>query len=360
MRAVLLLGILALCSLTTGWAQEINLAPNPGFERDDDGNASPDAWHPWGSANTVANVFRDVDRPYSGRYCLRARDDSAQHRKYVASDYISLDISKSYLLTVWVRGSGEGRIRFDQLDSDKKYLGAVVKNFAAGPEWRQIALAVASVNARTGYVQISLEPARGGVEATGTLWYDDVALRPFEVKKVTRQPDEGWFAFPIPWRDPGASALDVSHLLDPPTGKHGFLKVRDGHFFWEDGTRARFWATNIHSARACFPTREQAESFARRMARQGVNLIRLHLLENPSPYGLVDDGYNDTQHLSAEQFERLDYLLYQFHLNGIYVVPDVFPMCARKWKPGDEVEESDRLGQGAFGASYFAPKIIRI
>ena len=34
--------------------------------------------------------------------------------------------------------------------------------------------------------------------------------------------------------------LDFSHLLDAPAGKHGFLQIKDGHFYFEDGTRARF------------------------------------------------------------------------------------------------------------------------
>lgn len=31
-------------------------------------------------------------------------------------------------------------------------------------------------------------------------------------------------------------AADFSHLLDAPAGKHGFVRVKDGHFYFEDGT----------------------------------------------------------------------------------------------------------------------------
>ncbi len=31
--------------------------------------------------------------------------------------------------------------------------------------------------------------------------------------------------------------LNFSHLLDAPAGKHGFVRVKDGHFMFEDGTR---------------------------------------------------------------------------------------------------------------------------
>ena len=38
-------------------------------------------------------------------------------------------------------------------------------------------------------------------------------------------------------------AADFSHLLDAPAGKHGFVRVKDGHFYFEDGTRIRFLAS---------------------------------------------------------------------------------------------------------------------
>ena len=35
-------------------------------------------------------------------------------------------------------------------------------------------------------------------------------------------------------------AMDFSRLLDAPAGKHGFVKARQGHLYFEAGTRARF------------------------------------------------------------------------------------------------------------------------
>lgn len=32
--------------------------------------------------------------------------------------------------------------------------------------------------------------------------------------------------------------LNYSHLLDAPAGKHGFVKVKDGHFYFEDGRKS--------------------------------------------------------------------------------------------------------------------------
>ena len=33
--------------------------------------------------------------------------------------------------------------------------------------------------------------------------------------------------------------MDFSYLLDAPAGKHGFITERDGHFYFEDGTRGK-------------------------------------------------------------------------------------------------------------------------
>ncbi|MCS6861385.1 MAG: hypothetical protein NZT92_13805, partial [Abditibacteriales bacterium] len=45
---------------------------------------------------------------------------------------------------------------------------------------------------------------------------------------------------------PQSSLVDFSFLLDAPAGKHGFLTTRpDGHFYFADGTRARFFGINI-------------------------------------------------------------------------------------------------------------------
>ena len=47
-------------------------------------------------------------------------------------------------------------------------------------------------------------------------------------------------------------------LLDAPAGNRGFVTVRPaGHFYFEDGTRARFFGTNV-GGRVCAPTKEEA------------------------------------------------------------------------------------------------------
>ena len=75
-------------------------------------------------------------------------------------------------------------------------------------------------------------------------------------------------------------ALDYSHLLDAPAGKHGFVKVKNGHFYFEDGLRARFFGFNI-ATRSNTPDHATAEKLAAHFASMGVNVIRLHAVDAP-------------------------------------------------------------------------------
>src|SRR6266511_4431382 len=74
---------------------------------------------------------------------------------------------------------------------------------------------------------------------------------------------------------PDSSLYDLSGLSDTPAGRHGFLTTRpDGHFYWGDGTRARFWGINIAS-RSLRRSPEEIDRVAGVLARAGVNMVRL-------------------------------------------------------------------------------------
>ena len=80
--------------------------------------------------------------------------------------------------------------------------------------------------------------------------------------------------------EPNKGVLDYSYLLDAPAGKHGFVESRKGHFYFEDGTRARFLGFNV-AARSNTPDHETADKLAERFASMGVNIIRLHAADAP-------------------------------------------------------------------------------
>ena len=134
-----------------------------------------------------------------------------------------------------------------------------------------------------------------------------------------------FFPFYTPWNDvtPG-TATDLSFLNDKPAGKNGRIVVRDGHFAEENtGRRIRFFATSVTAIDA-FPTnRSDADQYAAALAKRGINLVRLHHLDNPwavdTGGSLWAPGSKDHQHIDPKQLDKLDYLIAQFIKNGIYV-----------------------------------------
>jgi hypothetical protein len=132
---------------------------------------------------------------------------------------------------------------------------------------------------------------------------------------------EDWFACPIAWRDgiePG-SALDASFLNDGPAGTLGFLKVRDGHFAFEKSTAepVRFWGTNA-ALRGPYPVKEDAPGIARALARQGVNLVRLHLYAIYTDTLIAPDGT-----LDPEMLDRMEFFIAELKKNGVYCYMDL-------------------------------------
>ena len=133
--------------------------------------------------------------------------------------------------------------------------------------------------------------------------------------------DEGLFPFVISY-DLAKGATDFSSLLDAPAGKHGFTRIEGQHFV-NDAGRIRFNGVNIVGG-ACFPSHEQAERLAARLAHLGVNCVRLHYFDlinyNYRAYNekglLEDDGTWCT--INPEQLDLFDYMIYQFKKHGIY------------------------------------------
>ncbi len=128
-----------------------------------------------------------------------------------------------------------------------------------------------------------------------------------------------------------------------PAGAHGFLTAEGDRLVFEDGTPARFWGLNI-TAGAALSSPERAEQLARRLARLGLNVVRLHHLDSwANPIIDYDHPDGTTQHLDPESMRRLDRTIYELKRHGIYVVPD--PWVQRCFKEADGVRDYGHLGQ---------------
>ncbi|MGN6366805.1 MAG: hypothetical protein ACTHN5_00810 [Phycisphaerae bacterium] len=120
--------------------------------------------------------------------------------------------------------------------------------------------------------------------------------------------------FPVSYDGSAPGPFAADFLVPKPAGKNGPITVRDGHFY-SGNDRVRFLGVNFCFS-ANFPTHEQADAVAARLARFGVNIVRFHHMDSrPFPDGIFD-GHSDQ--LSAEALDRLDYLIAALKKNGIY------------------------------------------
>ncbi|MCD6360677.1 MAG: hypothetical protein J7M38_07375 [Armatimonadetes bacterium] len=158
------------------------------------------------------------------------------------------------------------------------------------------------------------------------------------------------------WRDNAASAVDVSFLLDKPAGAGGFITVKDGHLAKPDGERFRIWGVNTSMA-ASTPDKESAPIYAAHLARFGINCIRIHHLDWPTPRGIIDASQPDSRHFDAGKLDRLDFFIAELKKRGIYV--DLNLNVGRQFREGDGVQEADQLGF-AKAVTYFDPRLVEL
>jgi len=123
--------------------------------------------------------------------------------------------------------------------------------------------------------------------------------------------DEELFPFVVSYDAP-ENVTNVSDWLPRPAGAQGFVRVKEGQLATDAGP-IRFWGTNL-CFEACFPEPQQAERLAARLARLGCNCVRMHHMDARSIWG---DSPNKLT-IDPKKLKRLDYLIYQLKLRGIY------------------------------------------
>lgn len=181
----------------------------------------------------------------------------------------------------------------------------------------------------------------------------DFQLDPYSAVSVTDT--SGWVPYTMPW---DAAPLDLSWLNEKPAGQRGFVRVQDGRLAFQDGTPARFWGVDV-SAAANFPTHEQSERIAERMASFGVNMVRTHHADAFwSTPNFFDESYGDTQHFDPDALDRFDYFIYCLKQQGIYIYLD--QLVHRRFTEGDGVVNADQLPPAAKPYTLFDPTLIAL
>ncbi len=161
------------------------------------------------------------------------------------------------------------------------------------------------------------------------------------------------FPFVLPWDDASVSATNVSGWLEAPAGRGGFVSVKDGHLF-ANGKRLRIFGVNLAFG-ANFPTHDDAEKIAARMAKFGINCVRFHHMDMQSvPSGIWS---KDMQTLDPGQLDRLDYFIAQLKAHGIYA--DLNLHVSRTYPDRPAEEKAGNLNYDA-GVDNFDAKMTAL
>jgi hypothetical protein len=171
--------------------------------------------------------------------------------------------------------------------------------------------------------------------------------------------EDEWYPFNIPWRESPENILNLEKsVLDAPAGKYGFVKSKNGHFYFENGKRIKFWGINL-TGEINFPTHETAGILAKYLAKFGINIVRLHHMDsNYAPTGLFDKSNGDTLTLSAEQMDKLDYFIAELKKHGIYI--DLNLHVGRKFTEKDGIIDAKKLTYNSKTLTIFDDKFIEL
>lgn len=152
---------------------------------------------------------------------------------------------------------------------------------------------------------------------------------------------------------PDSSMLDRSGTLEAPAGKRGFVSVKDGHFAFADGTRARFFGVNLAKT-SVFLDKARIEELADLFARAGINLVRIHHIDDTE--GILDP--DPARYFRPEQLDCVDYWVAQLRKRGIYLCLDLNDY--RTFRAADGVQDGEALGRGAKPYAVFDPRLIEL
>lgn len=168
------------------------------------------------------------------------------------------------------------------------------------------------------------------------------------------------FSFLISYDGP-ENASGMSHLVVGPAGKNGFIRAENGHFVNNLGP-VRLHGTNLTGS-ANFPDHKDVDKLVERLARFGINCVRLHYMDRSygnfmleKEAGIIEEDTLTQRNFSASQVDRLDYLISAFKKRGIYV--NINLHVARIWDKRDGFA-SKRLS-GDSGLDNFEPRMIEL
>ena len=169
-----------------------------------------------------------------------------------------------------------------------------------------------------------------------------------------------WFAYEKTGDFSPGSVIGCEDWLEKPAGKHGWLKTDTDDFVFADGTKIKFFGTNISWDDMACP-REQADLCNDKWAKHGVNLVRLHKFIDHGWAGIMTE--QDHMIPDPEKIPLFDYYHASAKKRGIYLGwSPVFtwgltPADKTRVKYYDEIEKNDPKKRGVIGVTNIAPDL---
>lgn len=170
-------------------------------------------------------------------------------------------------------------------------------------------------------------------------------LKPDEKPQISRP---GWFVFQ-PDADPfGFSPIDLRSLNEKEAGERGFIRAQGEDFIHEKtGGAERFWAVNVGMG-FVGSARSELDTFARAMAKRGVNLVRVH-----GPIYTTRGA--DFGRVNTNRVAQLHYFIRALKREGIYTSLSIYFPLWVELGPENTDFPGYSGGQHPFALLYFNP-----
>ena len=143
--------------------------------------------------------------------------------------------------------------------------------------------------------------------------------------------------------------------VDKVAGEDGFIVDSLGSFSTKSG-KTRLLGTNLCFSGNFPSTKEKAERVAATLARFGIGVVRLHHMDSRDIWGKNFD--KSTTEIDPDQLDKLDYLIYCLHRQGIYV--NINLHVSRAFKERDGFENAGKLPTQNKGVDNFDRKMIEL
>jgi len=347
--------------IPVGGSETPNLVKNHDFEL---GDPEPDGWTPEDGARRAFPGFRShaaLELSRAGSRCLTGLAMPVEGLSALA---LSVKVTGKGL-----RGSGGASAALFFLNEDGQTLpgnagraDAFRLPWSGTFDWREDRNVVeVPPGATRAVLQFEKHDSLGTVRidnavVTASPRPGDRVWTPYHVTDET----EGWLPLAPSAKPEAKSALDFSFLLEGPAGRSGAVTVnKDGRLGFARGGRARFFGVQTLYP-AAFQEPAKADDLADRLARSGVNLVRLGELDAPlgPDRSLVDDTRDDTKSFDANALARLDHLLAALKARGIYYALEL--QGARRFRSEDGVANPGALPPGGGPPAVFDPVIVKL